>query len=127
MKKLKIHVIAEKFVGEANGVTTAILELIESLKRDSFYELQDGPKSADVVHAHTIGLGYVRESFKHKKKMIVSAHVVPDSFIGSLIFSELWRSLKGIRLKLFGEHIHLLHFLEELLPFIITFIIKSQS
>lgn len=99
MKKLKIHVIAEKFVGEANGVTTAILELIESLKRDSFYELQDGPKSADVVHAHTIGLGYVRESFKHKKKMIVSAHVVPDSFIGSLIFSELWRPFAKMYLK----------------------------
>lgn len=99
MEKLKIHVIAEKFVGEANGVTTAILELIESLKRDSFYELQDGPKSADVVHAHTIGLGYVRESLKHKKKMIVSAHVVPDSFIGSLIFSELWRPFAKMYLK----------------------------
>ena len=33
MNNLKIHVIAEKFVGEANGVTTAILELIESEKR----------------------------------------------------------------------------------------------
>ena len=39
MEQLKINVIAEEFVGEANGVTTAILELIESLKRDSFYDL----------------------------------------------------------------------------------------
>ena len=30
MNSLKIHVIAEEFVGEANGVTTAILELLES-------------------------------------------------------------------------------------------------
>ena len=39
MEQLKINVIAEEFVGEANGVTTAILELIESLKQDSFYDL----------------------------------------------------------------------------------------
>ena len=32
--------IAEEFVGEANGVTTAIIELLESLKNDSFIKLQ---------------------------------------------------------------------------------------
>ena len=99
MNNLKIHVIAEKFVGEANGVTTAILELIESLKKDTFYDLQDSPKSADVVHAHTIGLDYVRQSFRFKNKMIVSAHVVPDSFIGSLIFSRLWQPFAKMYLK----------------------------
>ncbi|MGA0242712.1 MAG: glycosyltransferase family 4 protein [Candidatus Marinamargulisbacteria bacterium] len=93
MKKLKIHVIAEEFVGEANGVTTAILELIESLKHDPFYELVDTIADADVIHAHTIGLDYIKQSFKYKQKMVVSAHVIPDSFLGSLIFSRLWRPL----------------------------------
>ncbi|MGC6368069.1 MAG: glycosyltransferase family 4 protein [Candidatus Marinamargulisbacteria bacterium] len=99
MNNLKIHVIAEKFVGEANGVTTAILELIESLKKDPFYDLQNQAKTADVVHAHTIGLDYIRQSFRFKNKMVVSAHVVPDSFIGSLIFSRLWRPLAKLYLR----------------------------
>tara|TARA_A100001015_G_scaffold45123_1_gene49715 strand:- start:14 stop:1021 length:1008 start_codon:yes stop_codon:yes gene_type:complete len=99
MKKIKIHVIAEDFVGEANGVTTAILELIQSLEKDSFYELVDDPKQADLIHAHTIGLKYIRQSYKFKQKMIVSAHVVPDSFIGSLIFSKLWQPLAKQYLK----------------------------
>ena len=99
MNNLKINVIAEEFVGEANGVTTAILELIESLKNDEFYDLIDSPENADVVHAHTIGLDYVKQSFKYKNKMVVSAHVIPDSFIGSLIFSKLWRPLAKQYLK----------------------------
>ncbi len=99
MKKLKIHVIAEEFVGEANGVTTAILELIDSLKNDPFYELVDNIKDADIIHAHTIGLDYIKQSYKYKNKMIVSAHVIPDSFIGSLIFSRLWRPLAKQYLK----------------------------
>lgn len=93
MNPLKIFVIAEEFVGEANGVTTAILELLESLKQDPFFELVDRIDSADVIHAHTIGLDYIRQSYKHKNKLVVSAHVIPDSFIGSLIFSRLWRPL----------------------------------
>ena len=56
MKKLKVHVIAEEFVGEANGVTTAILELLSSLEKDDYYELVENPADADIVHAHTIGL-----------------------------------------------------------------------
>ena len=97
MNKLKF-VIAEEFVGEANGVTTAILELIDSLKNDPFYELDD-IKDADIIHAHTIGLDYIKQSYKYKNKMIVSAHVIPDSFIGSLIFSRLWRHLAKQYLK----------------------------
>ena len=31
--------------------------------------------------------------------MVVSAHVVPDSFIGSLIFSRLWQPLARLYLK----------------------------
>ena len=93
MEKIKIHVIAESFVGEANGVTTAILELLKALKEDPTYELVDDIKNADVVHAHTIGLDYIKQSYKYKHKMVVSAHVIPDSFIGSLIFSRLWRPL----------------------------------
>jgi 1,2-diacylglycerol-3-alpha-glucose alpha-1,2-galactosyltransferase len=99
MSKLKIHVIAEAFVGEANGVTTAILELIESLEKDPYYTLVDTPEEADVIHAHTIGLDYVKNTYKYRDKMVVSAHVIPDSFIGSLIFSKLWRPLAKQYLK----------------------------
>ena len=31
-KKIRVNVIAEKFVGEANGVYTAIIQLVNKLK-----------------------------------------------------------------------------------------------
>ena len=93
MSKLKIFVISEAFVGDANGVTTAILELKESISLDPDLELVHAIDDADVIHAHTIGFDYVKQSYKYKNKLLVSAHVVPDSFIGSLIFSRLWQPI----------------------------------
>ena len=100
MSKLRVNIFAEKFIGEANGVTTAVLECIESLKKRNDIELQiDGKEPYDVLHSHTIGMGFVLKSWGKRKKTIVSAHVVPDSFIGSLIFSRLWKPLAKQYLK----------------------------
>jgi 1,2-diacylglycerol-3-alpha-glucose alpha-1,2-galactosyltransferase len=97
----KINIIAEKFIGEANGVYTGFVETVEALKKVPELELtvNGNCAQADAIHSHTIGEEYVRKSFLFKKKLIVSAHVVPDSFIGSLIFSELWRPLAKWYLK----------------------------
>ena len=77
-KKIRVNVIAEKFVGEANGVYTAIIQLINNLKQHPEIEVtENGSVSkSEVTHSHTIGLEYIWKSFFNKKKMIVSAHVV---------------------------------------------------
>ena len=100
MKPIRIHIIAEAFVGKANGVTTAILELMDALKNDPNYTVVDRIEDADVIHAHTIGLDYMRLSGRYRNKLIVSAHVVPDSFDGSLRLSRLWRPLATMYLRL---------------------------
>jgi 1,2-diacylglycerol-3-alpha-glucose alpha-1,2-galactosyltransferase len=102
MKKLKLGILAEDFIGEANGVTTAFLEAVDALKKEDDIELVVNEKDmsdCDVIHSHTIGLQYVKDSRKYKGKLVVSAHVVPDSFIGSLIFSKLWQPLAKMYLK----------------------------
>lgn len=98
---MKLNLIAEEFIGTANGVYTAYVEAVEALKKIPEIDLTINGKdhNYDVVHSHTIGLEYILKSFKYKNKLIVSAHVVPDSFIGSLILSELWRPLAKIYLK----------------------------
>lgn len=99
---LKVNVIAEKFIGQANGVYTAFLETVDALKKHPEIQLSiNAPwHDCDVVHAHSIGLEYVLKSFKYRDKLIVSAHVVPDSFIGSLILSEWWKPIAKWYLKL---------------------------
>ena len=99
---IKVNVIAEKFIGQANGVYTAFLETVDALKKHPEIQLSINEpwENCDVVHAHSIGLEYILKSFKYRDKLIVSAHVVPDSFIGSLILSEWWKPIAKWYLKL---------------------------
>ncbi|MFH1428160.1 MAG: glycosyltransferase, partial [Candidatus Margulisiibacteriota bacterium] len=99
MSKLVVNLFAEEFIGEANGVTTAFVEAVDALKKRDDIELKiNGDEPYDVLHSHTIGAQFVLKSWGKRKKTVVSAHVVPDSFIGSLIFSRLWRPLAKVYL-----------------------------
>jgi 1,2-diacylglycerol-3-alpha-glucose alpha-1,2-galactosyltransferase len=102
MPKLRVNLFFEKFVGEANGVYTAFVEAVDALKKrpDIALSINEKNPDCDVFHAHSIGLKYFLESFKHRRHLVTSAHVVPDSFIGSLILSELWRPIAKHYLRL---------------------------
>lgn len=101
MPKLSVSIFTEPFIGEANGVYTAFLEAVDALNKreDIVLHSNTNMDESAIIHAHSIGLSYVRLSLKYKKKLIVSAHVVPDSFIGSLVFSRLWRPIAKWYLK----------------------------
>jgi 1,2-diacylglycerol-3-alpha-glucose alpha-1,2-galactosyltransferase len=98
---MKVSIFSEKFIGEANGVYTAFLEAIDALKQEPEIELEINSNfdTCDIIHAHSIGLDFIKLSYKYKHKLIVSAHVVPDSFIGSLILSEWWKPIATWYLK----------------------------
>ncbi|MBU1119000.1 glycosyltransferase family 4 protein [Patescibacteria group bacterium] len=98
---MRINIISEKFVGTANGVYTAYVELLQVLKNKKIqYTVNGSNSTCDVIHSETIGPKYILASLRHKHKMIVSAHVVPDSFDGSLVFSTIWKPLAKWYLKI---------------------------
>ncbi len=100
-RTFSISLLAEEFIGEANGVYTAFVEAKEALKKekDITIHLNSNYKESDLIHAHSIGLKYLWLSYCHRKIMIVSAHVVPGSFIRSLILSRLWQPIAKLYLK----------------------------
>lgn len=100
MKTIRVNLIAEKFISTANGVYTAVLEAISSLRQRPEIKLtvNGDSKNCDVIHAHSMGLKSVWLSFRYRHKYVLSAHVVPDSFIGSLILSRLWKPLMQLHL-----------------------------
>ena len=99
-KKIIVNMFAEGFIGEANGVTTAFVEAVDALTKRRDIELKvNGKEPYDVLHSQTIGPRFFFKRIGKKHKTIVSAHVVPDSFIGSLVFSRLWRPLAKWYLK----------------------------
>ena len=87
---MKIHVISEtQFIMKATGVHTAFLDHIELLKEKNDIEVVVNDEgTGDVFHGHTYGLYYLWKGRKYIGRRVFTAHVIPDSIIGSL---PLWR------------------------------------
>lgn len=94
MSKLRIAQISEsEFTIQGHGVHTAYRELTAALKKRDDVEVyvnKDAPDNVDITHIHTVGTYALQHLLKAGSKKVVSAHVVPDSFVGSLIGAKLW-------------------------------------
>lgn len=98
MKKspLRILQVSESEVSvQGHGVHTAYEEMIAALQREPGVEVlrgfRDVPTDISVVHIHTIGPRVWRWLLNKNVKKVISAHVVPDSFIGSIVLARYWR------------------------------------
>lgn len=104
-KKYIINVISDSaFTVQGHGVHTAYTEHLEGLKKYSpQFEVHTNEKGlrADIVHIHTIGYYGLRFLLSRGCLKFVSAHVVPDSFVGSLVGAKLWYPLAKLYLKWF--------------------------
>jgi len=92
VSRLRIRVISEsEFTVQGHGVHTAYVELTRALqKRADVQIFKNRRGQADITHIHTIGfysLGYLLFS---SGKKVVSAHVIPASFVGSLVGTRYW-------------------------------------
>ena len=94
-KKIRINMVSESDISvQGHGVHTAYDEIATALEarddvrvvRAKFGELVD----CDVIHAHTIGFNVWRKLYQNGPKKVISAHVVPASFIGSIKLAKYW-------------------------------------
>ncbi|OGL32128.1 hypothetical protein A3E76_03970 [Candidatus Saccharibacteria bacterium RIFCSPHIGHO2_12_FULL_44_22] len=85
---------------------TASLEKRDDIEviRGRFSESVD----CDVIHLHTIGMRAWRKLLQRGPKKVVSVHVVPDSFVGSVIGARYWRFAASIYMRLFYDRADLL-------------------
>lgn len=102
-KKLRVNMLSEtEFTVKGHGVHTAYVELTRALKKRDDVDLSvNEDRDVDVQHIQTVGLYALRRLFFAKGKKVVSAHLVPDSFIGSILWAEYWKPLGRGWLKLF--------------------------
>lgn len=79
---------------QGHGVHTAYVELAAALeKRDDVMLIRGAFGKiipCDIVHMHTIGTMTWKKLFQNDPKKVVSAHVIPASFLGSIIFAKYW-------------------------------------
>lgn len=103
VKKIKVNVISEsEFTVQGHGVHTAYIEHTRSLKaRPDVIVTVNQDVDVDITHIHTTGLYAAKRLVNGPGKKVVSAHIVPDSLVGSLAFAKWWLPLAKVYLKWF--------------------------
>jgi 1,2-diacylglycerol-3-alpha-glucose alpha-1,2-galactosyltransferase len=100
---MRVNVISESaFTVQGHGVHSAFVDTVRILRDyTDFTVYENSSKRADVVHIHTVGpYSLVKLVFSRGAK-VVSAHVTPDSFVGSLVGAKYWYGLAKAYLRWF--------------------------
>ena len=99
---MKVNLISEsEFTVQGHGVHTAYREMLAGLERAGFEVQKNGKNPSDIVHIHTVGLYAFWKLLFAPGKKVVSAHVIPESFIGSLKGTKYWLPIAKWWLKKF--------------------------
>jgi 1,2-diacylglycerol-3-alpha-glucose alpha-1,2-galactosyltransferase len=94
MPPIRVNIISESGGFEAQGVHTAFVDMVGALKKRPEVEvLVNSKERADILHAHTFGPAYWLKRHRYKGRRVMTAHVIPDSFKGSLVGWRLWMPL----------------------------------
>lgn len=91
--KITVNIISEALAWDVKGqgVYTASLSLAEALKRKEELEVSiNGRGLHDIAHLHTPGPYAVSKGMTSGKRLVISAHVIPASLIGSLVLVDIW-------------------------------------
>ncbi len=98
---MKVNIISEsEFFPKGHGVHTAYLNHVAMLRKLNIEVVTNSLKKADVVHIETIGpLGLYK--LLSSPRTVVSAHVIPASFEGSLAGAQYWLGVSKIYLRFF--------------------------
>ncbi len=96
---MKVKLVSEStFTVKEHGVHTAFLQFKKMLEEQGVDVTVNSFGKADITHVHTVG-PYSLTHLIRDEKTVISAHVVPDSFVGSLVFSEYWLGASASYLK----------------------------
>lgn len=110
MNKLKVNMISESAGGvKGHGVHTAFMETVDAITRSKDIDLKvNSRRPADINHIQTVGPYSLSILIFGKGKKVVSVHVIPDSFVGSLAGAKYWYGLAKVYLKYFYNKADLL-------------------
>ena len=78
-----------EFTVKGHGVHTAYIETVNGLEKAGIDVLSNSSESGDIRHIHTVGFYALLQFFKPGKK-VISAHLLPESFLGSLVAAKYW-------------------------------------
>jgi 1,2-diacylglycerol-3-alpha-glucose alpha-1,2-galactosyltransferase len=92
---MRVNVISEsEFTVQGHGVHSAFKDTVDALKKYTDYDVAvNTSRKADVTHIHSPGPYALKKLLFDKGAKVVSAHVTPASFVGSLAMAKYWQWL----------------------------------
>jgi 1,2-diacylglycerol-3-alpha-glucose alpha-1,2-galactosyltransferase len=91
-RPLVVNLISETVGGsQGHGVHTAFLQTQRALQQAGVeVRVNCGPGS-DIVHIETMGLVSLWMFMRTRERAVITAHVVPESMVGSFLWAPLWK------------------------------------
>lgn len=101
-RPITVNMVSEsEFSVQGHGVHTAYVEMTRALReRPEVLVGVNRTEAADVVHVQTMGPYAIRRLLSRKyRARFISAHLVPGSFVGSIVGAQFWARFSGAYLK----------------------------
>jgi 1,2-diacylglycerol-3-alpha-glucose alpha-1,2-galactosyltransferase len=86
-----VNLVSETVDGcKGHGVHTAFVQTKNALERRGVDVRVNSGERCDIVHIETMGLFSLRQLLRARERAVVTAHIVPESLVGSFILAPLW-------------------------------------
>ena len=102
--KLVVNLVSETVDGsKGHGVHTAFVQTANALERAGVDVRINSSEGTDIVHIETMGLSSLFRLLRARERAVVTAHIVPESLVGSFIFAPLWLPIGAAYMGAFYE------------------------
>lgn len=101
-RPLVVNLVSETVGGSTgHGVHTAFLQTRTALERAGVDVRINAGAGCDIVHIETMGLRSLRQLLRTRERAVVTAHVVPESLVGSFMLAPLWLPIGAAYMRAF--------------------------
>jgi 1,2-diacylglycerol-3-alpha-glucose alpha-1,2-galactosyltransferase len=101
-RPLVVNLVSETVYGsQGHGVHTAFLQTRTALERAGAEVRVNFGAGCDVVHIQTMGLRSLGLLLRTRERAVVTAHVVPESLVGSFALAPLWLPIAALYMRAF--------------------------
>jgi 1,2-diacylglycerol-3-alpha-glucose alpha-1,2-galactosyltransferase len=101
-RPLAVNLVSETVDGsKGHGVHTAFLQARTALEGAGVDVRVNAGPGCDIVHIQTMGLRSLIMLLRTGERAVVTAHVVPESLVGSFALAPLWLPIGGLYMHAF--------------------------
>lgn len=101
-QRISVNLVSETVGGvTGHGVHTAFTQTLEALKRAGVEVRVNASEPCDITHVETMGLKGLKALLAARGRAVVTAHIVPESLVGSFAAAPAWLPIARAYVRFF--------------------------